>query len=164
MITRVAPQQIDRTLTCYRVGDPNGEFPIYSSAGAALYSGRWHVVETPVIYASEHYSTAMLETLANTGGELPPNQHFVTITIPRGTTFEVVTKDHLRGWDTTYSRVSRNFGARWVREARSAILLVPSYVARIERNVVINAAHPGSLGIETSLPEPVWWDERLFGS
>ena len=54
---------------------PNGEFPIYSSGGAARYPGRWHVVETPVIYASEHYSTAMLDMLASSG-ELPPNQGF----------------------------------------------------------------------------------------
>ena len=53
--------------------------------------------------------------------------------------------------------------AQWVKEARSAILLVPSYVARIERNVIINTAHAEAAGIETSLPEPVWWDERLFG-
>ena len=46
---------------------------------------------------------------------------------------------------------------------RSAILLVPSYVARVERNVVINSAHADAAGIETSLAEPVWWDERLFG-
>ncbi|MEA2937490.1 MAG: hypothetical protein QOC56_994 [Alphaproteobacteria bacterium] len=105
----------------------------------------------------------MLELLANALGKLPPNQHYISITVPKGTTFEVVTKDHLPGWDTLGPNVSREFGAQWAREERSAILLVPSYVARIERNVVINPAHADSAGIETSLPEPVWWDERLFG-
>ena len=33
-------------------------------------------------------------------------------------------------------------------EARSAILLVPSYVARIERNVVINPAHVDAAGVD----------------
>jgi RES domain-containing protein len=155
------PRRLDRTLVCYRIGDPNSEFPIYSSAGAARYPGRWHIIETPVIYASEHYSTAMLEMLSNSN-ELPPNQDFITITVPRETSFEVVTKDTLPGWDALDPTVSRNFGAEWVRAARSAILLVPSYVARIERNVIINPAHPDATAIETSLPEPVWWDERLF--
>src|SRR5205807_2177763 len=104
----------------------------------------------------------MLEILANAAGELPPNQHFVTITISRGTTFEVVTKDSLPGWDALHPEVSREFGAQWVKAVRSAILFVPSYVARVERNVVINPAHPDAAAIETSLPEPVWWDERLF--
>jgi RES domain-containing protein len=109
-----------------------------------------------VIYASEHYSTAMLEVLANGHGKTPPNQHYIMITVPRGTSYEIVTKDRLSGWDTLDPEASRAFGARWVTERRSAILLVPSYVARIERNVVINPAHADAAGIETSLPEPVW--------
>jgi RES domain-containing protein len=104
----------------------------------------------------------MLEKLAAGGGRLPPNQHYVTITIPKGTSYEVVTKDHLPGWDSPDPSVSRDFGATWVRERRSAILLVPSFVARLERNVVINPNHAQARGIEVSLAEPVWWDKRLF--
>jgi RES domain-containing protein len=161
---RFAPQQLDRTLVCYRIGDPRGEFPTYDARGSRLLPGRWNGADTPVIYACEHYSTAMLEKLARGSGSLPPNQHFISITIPKGTSYEVVSKDHLPGWDAADATVARNFGARWVTEARSAILLVPSYVARLERNVVINPAHPDATTIEASLPEPVWWDERLFRS
>jgi len=157
-----APQRLDRTLFCYRIGDPAGEFPLYDARGSLRYPGRWNDSDTPVIYASEHYSTAMLEKLAHGNGRLPPNQHYVAITIPRGTTYELVTKDHLPGWDTLEPSVSREFGSIWVKEERSAILLVPSYVARIERNVIINPAHGDAGGIEAGLPEPVWWDRRLF--
>jgi RES domain-containing protein len=157
------PQRLDRTLVCFRIGDPQGEFPIWDARGSALSPGRWNTAAAPVIYAGEHYSTAMLEKLARGRGQMPPNQHYISITVPKGTTFEVVTKDHLPGWDTLGPNVSREFGAQWARDERSAILLVPSYVARIERNVVINPAHADAAGIETSLPEPVWWDERLFG-
>jgi len=103
----------------------------------------------------------MLEMLANSG-QLPPKQHFITITIPKGTTFEVVTKDSLPGWDAFEPTASRQFGTQWMRDGRSAVLLVPSYVARLERNVLINPGHPDAIAIETSLPEPVWWDRRLF--
>lgn len=156
------PQRLDRTLSCYRIGDPSGELPIYDAGGSVRYPGRWNDTETPVIYASAHYSTAMLEKLAHGNGRLPPNQHYVAITIPKGTSYEVVTKDHLPGWDTPEPSVSREFGLMWVKEVRSAILLVPSYVARLERNVVINPAHDDTAAIETALPEPVWWDRRLF--
>ena len=104
----------------------------------------------------------MLEKLANGRGILPPNQHFIIITVPKGTSYEIVSKDRLPGWDLFEPKTSMDFGVRWVTEARSAILLVPSYVARIERNVIVNPAHPDAAAIETSLPEPVWWDERLF--
>jgi RES domain-containing protein len=155
-------QRLDRALVCYRIGDPNGEYPIYDARGSTLFPGRWNGTDKPVIYACEHYSTAMLEKLAHGNGRLPANQHFITITIARGTSYEIVTKDHLPGWDSPEPTVSRDFGARWANEMRSAILLVPSYVARLERNVVINPQHAEAPTIATSLPEPVWWDERLF--
>lgn len=157
------PQILDRVLTCYRIGDPDGAFPIYDARGSALYPGRWNTPDTPVIYAAEHYSTAMLEKLTAGSGSIPPNQHYIEITLPPGLTYEIVTKDHLSGWDTPDPSVSRIFGAKWVREGRSAILLVPSYVARLDRNVVINPAHHDAKKIETSLAEPVWWDARLYG-
>jgi RES domain-containing protein len=159
----VKPQRLDRTFVCYRIGDPDGEFPIYDAAGSALYPGRWNTKDTPVIYAAESYSGAMLEKLATGNGRLPPNQHYVAITIARGVSYEIVTKDHLPGWDSFEPSVSRDFGARWVKKGRSAILLVPSFVARIERNVVIDARHADAASIEIDLPQPVWWDSRLFG-
>ena len=155
-------QILDRTLTCYRIGDPDGEFPIYDATGSRLFPGRWNLADTPVIYAAENYSTAMLEKLVSGNGKIPPNQHSITITIPRGTSYEVVTKDLLPGWDTLDPTASQDFGAAWVREARSAVLLVPSYVARQERNVIINPSHLEARAIEVSLAEPVWWDARLF--
>ena len=155
-------QILDRTLTCYRIGDPDGEFPIYDATGSRLYPGRWNLADTPVIYASENYSTAMLEKLASGNGKIPPNQHAITITVPRGASYEVLTRDQLPGWDLLDPTVSQEFGAAWVRERRSVILLVPSYVARRERNVVINPVHPEARTIEVSLHEPVWWDARLF--
>jgi RES domain-containing protein len=161
---RFAPQRLDRTLVCYRIGDPRGEFPIYDARGSVIAPGRWNDGESPVIYASEHYSNAMLEKLARGIGRLPPNQHFIAITVPRSVSYEVCSKDRLPGWDTPLPLASREFGKKWVQEMRSAILLVPSYVARVERNVIINPAHPEAHAIETTLPEPVWWDERLFQS
>jgi RES domain-containing protein len=105
----------------------------------------------------------MLEKLVHGNGHLPPNQHFVTIIIPTGISYEMVTKDSLPGWDTKEPSKSRNFGEAWIREKRSVILITPCYVARIERNIVINPLHPEFDKIEHSLPEPVWWDDRLFG-
>lgn len=158
-------QILDRTLSAYRIGDPDGEFPIFDATGSRMFPGRWNAPETPLIYASEHYSTAMLEKLVHAAiGKLPPNQHFIRITIPRSLTYEVVTPDTLPGWDNRSMAVSRAFGATWARENRSAILLVPSIVARMERNILINPQHSSFGDIETSLHEPVFWDERLFPS
>lgn len=44
---------------------------------------------SPIIYTSEHYSTAMLEKLVHASSVLPPNQHHIRITIPNGTSYEI---------------------------------------------------------------------------
>jgi len=158
----VTAQRLDRTLTVFRIGDPHGDFPIFDAAGSYYAPGRWNDADTPVIYAGEHYSTAMLEKLVHAQGLLPPNQHYIAITLPVGLSYEIVTKDHLPGWDNEDQVIPKHYGRQWVLERRSAVLFVPSFVARIERNIVINPAHPESARIEHSLAQPIWWDQRLF--
>jgi RES domain-containing protein len=106
----------------------------------------------------------MLERLVHGNGHLPVNQHYVAINIPTSTSYEEITSDLLIGWNTPEPTISRDFGATWVRERRSALLLVPSFVVRLERNVVINPAHPDTARIAVGVPQPVWWDRRLFNS
>jgi RES domain-containing protein len=153
----------DRVLTCYRIGDPDGEYPIYDHEGARLYPGRWNTPASPVIYTSEHYSTAMLEKLVHSSAVLPPNQHYIWITIPNGTSYEVFQPEKYPGWDGPNETICRRFGEEWYESARSALLIVPSLPARVERNILINRDHIDADGITHALPEPVWWDDRLFG-
>jgi RES domain-containing protein len=116
-----------------------------------------------MIYASAHYSTALLEKLVHGSGRLPPNQHYITVTIPRGLTYEMFAPASLPGWDGMPAVASKAFGEKWCVEKRSLILIVPSVVARLDRNILINSAHPEFSHITTSLHEPVFWDRRLFG-
>ena len=153
----------DRVLTAFRIGDPEGAHPIYGSEGARLYPGRWNTPASPMIYASEHYSTAMLEKLVHANSVLPPNQHFVRITVPNDTSYEIFQTAAWPGWDGRDEGVCKRFGEAWYAEARTALLLVPSIPARLERNILINPDHPEAAAIVHDLPEPVWWDERLYG-
>ena len=157
-------QTLDRTLEAWRIGDPDGRYPIYDATGSTIAPGRWNDRAMPVIYAAEHYATALLEKLVHGSGRLPPNQHAVRITIPTGVSYEVVTKDTLPGWAAEPAHKSAVYGVAWVRKRRSAVLIVPSVVAREERNVVINPAHPDAAQIGHSLHEPVYWDRRLFST
>ena len=146
-------QVLDRVLTCYRIGDPDGRYPIFDATGSTI---------EPMIYASANYSTAMLEKLVHGSGQLPPNQHYIEITIPNGISYEMVTPDVLPGWEDTTFAASRPYGAQWQTEKRSAVLIVPSVVARMEQNILINPEHPDFRRIEHGLHQPVWWDRRLF--
>ena len=153
----------DRVLFSFRIGDPHGAHPIYDSEGARLYPGRWNTPASPVIYTSEHYSTAMLEKLVHANGVLPPNQHYIRITIPNGVSYEIFQPAAHPGWDGKGELICKTFGNAWYEEKRTVLLLAPSIPARLERNILINPLHAEAAGITYELPEPVWWDERLYG-
>jgi RES domain-containing protein len=160
----VTAQTLDRTLSSFRIGNPAGTYPIFDATGSTIAPGRWNTPGSPIIYTSEHYSTALLEKLVHGSGRLPPNQHYIEITISRGLSYEVFSQPSLPGWDTMPATVSKGFGETWCLERRSVILLVPSVVARLDCNVLINPAHPEFSRIQTSLHQPVYWDRRLFGA
>jgi len=159
----VTVQRTDRVLTCFRIGDPDGAYPIYDTEGTRLFPGRWNTETSPLIYTSEHYSTAMLEKLVHANSVLPPNQHYIRITIPNGISYEVFQPPQHPGWDAKNEAICKTFGETWYRGRRSALLLVPSIPARLERNILINPLHPDAAPITHDLSEPVWWDERLYG-
>jgi RES domain-containing protein len=117
-----------------------------------------------VLYTSEHYSTALLEKLVHSNGLLPPNQHFIEITIPNGTTYEVLDQAALPDWAEPLAASSRAFGEAWQQTMRSLLLIVPSIVARQDRNFLFNPHHPQFHALQHSIHQPVWWDRRLFAS
>ncbi len=155
-------QTLDRVLTSYRIGDPRGAYPIFDATGSTLYPGRWNTPASPMIYTSEHYSTAMLEKLVHGSGQLPPDQHYIPITIPNGISYEVLDAAALPDWYLESCATSKPFGQMWQQQKRSLLLIVPSVVARIEKNFLINPEHPHFRHLTTGLHQPVWWDRRLF--
>ncbi|MFI4985904.1 MAG: RES family NAD+ phosphorylase [Alphaproteobacteria bacterium] len=145
----------------HRIGD--SRFPLFSAAGSLGRPGRWHSGRLPVIYAAASFAGAMLERLAQVGTDaLPLFTASIIIRIPRGVAIEIALETDVPGWDAPDKRASRAFGERWLRERRTAVLTVPSVVARLERNLLINPAHPDFEAITATEPVPVIWDARLF--
>ncbi len=157
-------QTLTNVLKSYRIGDPAGQYQIFDSNGSKLFPGRWNTVASPMIYTSEHYSTAMLEKLVRGNGHMPPNQHWIEITIPNGISYETFSEAHHPGWDSRDPAVSQPYGAAWQQSRRSLLLIVPSVVARMEHNFLINDSHPEFKFLTASLHKPIWWDNRLFPS
>jgi RES domain-containing protein len=130
-----------------------------------LVGGRWNSPGTGVIYASRTFAGAMLGCLAHAGiGRVPKTHVAIEITIPVSLALERHNEDSLpAGWDHRDLRVARAFGDEWIRARRTAVLVVPSVVARREVNVLLNPRHPAFIEIVAGPPEPVIWDARLFG-
>jgi len=146
----------------FRIGDER--HAIWDGTGAALVGGRWSSPGRPVIYGSLSYACAMLEILAHASiGRIPTTQRFAQVDVPRGVSVERCGADALpTGWDADGSSAARAFGDRWLGEGRSAILVVPSVVAALEWNALVNPLHPDAASLRPSTPQPVLWDRRLF--
>ncbi len=151
-----------QALTAYRIAD--ARHPIFDGTGASLIGGRWNSPGRPVIYAAASYAGAMLERLVHAGtGAIPKNQKVVVISIAARVARERWSLQALPlGWDREDAIASRAFGDAWLSAKRSAVLIVPSVIAKYENNVVINPAHPDFRWIRASAPEAVVWDVRLF--
>lgn len=148
----------------FRIAD--ARHPIWDGSGAALVGGRWNTPGRAVIHASPSYACAMLEILAHAGiGRVPRHHRYVIAEGPDEISVERWDAASLpAGWDAEDSVTARNFGDCWLAEARSAVLIVPSVVARFESNALVNPAHRHAGLLRVSEPEVVIWDHRLFGS
>lgn len=129
-----------------------------------LVGGRWNSPGKPVIYGAITYAGAMLEVLVHARiGKLPMSHLSIVAEVPAGVSIEIMTLQAMEpGWDAQESRVARAIGDLWLREQRSAILLVPSIVTRDDGNVLVNPMHPDASKIHLSAPQAVAWDQRLF--
>ena len=163
--SRAAPTKQARSQAwqAWRIAD--GRFDPVSPIGASLVGGRWNSPGLGVVYASRSYAGAMLECLAHAGiGRVPRTHVAIEIAIAGAVSVERHDESSLPvGWDHANLRVARAFGDAWIRERRTAVLVVPSVVARREGNVLLNPQHPDFKKIVAGSPEPVVWDARLFG-
>jgi RES domain-containing protein len=146
----------------FRIGDERHS--LWNGTGAALVGGRWNSPGRQVIYGSLSYACAMLEILAHANiGRIPLTHRFVIADVPDDMLVERHDASSLpSGWDTESSSTARYFGDQWLKEVRSAVLLVPSVVASFEWNALVNPVHPDAGRLSLSAAEKVVWDRRLF--
>lgn len=153
----------DRELTAYRIG--SRAHPLLDGGGAAATDdARWNSRGRFVIYAAEHYATALLEKLAQLNGLVVPRTLvLVEIRVPGGVSVEEIAEGALPGWDADDKAASQRFGDRWYDEQRSLVLLVPSLAAPgLERNVLLNQRHPEFAQVAATPPQVVRCHPRLM--
>lgn len=125
--------------------------------GARQYGGRWNSPGRPVVYAAAEAALTVLEVRVHL--DLP---------------LELLPDDYLMlGIDTGDLQPEsgpvlsdpddcRDFGDRWLSEARSALLAVPSVIVPESRNVLINPRHPDSAAVGIARRRAWRFDPRLF--
>lgn len=118
--------------------------------------GGWSTPGRAMAYLSEHPALAMLEARVN-------------LDIPH----EEMAHDHLLLRVHLPSHSLEELGAMpddpvahgeaWLREGRSAMLLVPSIVVQEGRNLLLNPEHPVGREARVITATPFRFDKRLWG-
>jgi RES domain-containing protein len=128
---------------------------VFDTTGAFLFSGRWHLAGIRVVYAAEHASLAVLETVIHAGRRAVPNKAITEIHIPEDISVE----------SSEWLEIgqSQKFGSDWVRSGGTAVLRVPSKaVNQMESNFLINPAHSDFDRIGTGRSMDFAFDTRFF--
>lgn len=135
----------------------------FDGEGAWLFGGRWNSPGTRMIYTSATLSLAALESLVH----LSPPVLFKYAAIP--VEFDEALIETLpvsalpADWTVEPpSPSTKIIGDRWVKEARSAVLEVPSVIINAEPNYLLNPAHRDFKKVRSGKPVPFAFDSRLL--
>ncbi|TVR84807.1 MAG: RES domain-containing protein [Saprospirales bacterium] len=113
-----------------------------TGTGAAMYGGRWNKKGTPVLYTGESKEIALLETIVHTPPMIVPQLDIVTLEIPDDS-IETIEADMLPSNWSTYPAptVLSEIGEKWVIQAETVALRVPSCIIHSACNVILNCRH-----------------------
>lgn len=133
----------------------------FDGEGARLYGGRWNSAGTCMVYASGTKALAALECLVH----INPPVFFRYVAIP--IEFDDALVERADGLPANWtehppSATTQRLGDLWARQARSAVLEIPSVIVPAEPNYLLNPAHPHFNKIAIGPPEPFSFDPRLL--
>jgi RES domain-containing protein len=150
-------------LTAWRLCMAKYAATAFSGEGAKRHGGRWSPAGWPVVYLAESRALAALEVLANVDDSARlRHQDWVYIPILANESALEKPARVPESWRKfPHAAETQQFGAAWLREARSAVLRVPSAIVPGEFNYLLNPAHPGFAQMKIGQPEPFSFDPRL---
>lgn len=150
-------------ITAWRLCKLKRAAEAFEGRGAEKTPGRWNAPGTRAVYTAENRSLAALEVLANAEDKaLLSAVSWVIIPVQINPGLVHVPRKFPDDWRKVPSPEStREFGADWIREIRSAVLRVPSAVTLGEFNFILNPLHPDFEKLVIGPPENFSFDARL---
>ena len=132
--------------------------------GAKMYGGRWNSKGVPVIYTSNCLSTAMLEKLIHIEADICPPMKLITYELPDNVSVKRYNiKDLKKIWNVSpHDEYTQLIGDRFVNENKYLILDVPSAIAPLDRNIILNPNHREIKEISIFKIEDFTFDPRFF--
>lgn len=135
----------------------------FSGEGARLYGGRWNSPGRRVVYLSATLSLAALETLVHADPRAFQRDYVAfRLQLSERQVRALPEAELSPGWrERPLSPGARAVGDAWLQELASLGLWVPSVVIPLERNLLVNPAHPDWEDARISEPIPFRFDARL---
>src|SRR5438105_3137360 len=110
----------------------------FSGEGAAKHGGRWNSRGVAVVYTSATRSLAALESLVHLNPPVAFKYIAVRIEFENALIEKIPISSLPANWRAEPpSRFSQDVGDLWVREARSAVLELPSVIIAEESNYLL---------------------------
>jgi RES domain-containing protein len=114
-----------------------------SGTGAALFGGRWNKKGSPVLYTGENKEIALLETIVNTPPFIIPELDILILEIPDDSITTIKISQLPENWSVYPApSVLSEIGEKWIKEAGTIALKVPSCIVHTSHNLILNCRHP----------------------
>lgn len=127
-------------------------------------AARWNPNDIEMIYTAGSRSLACLENVVHRN-QLGLNNSFqvMTIQIPDDLTILTISLKKLpEDWAQFHNmNLTQGIGQDWIKNAKSAVLKVPSSIIPAEHNYLINPHHPDFKLIKLLQSEPFIFDQRI---
>lgn len=149
--------------TAWRIVKSAQAATAFDGEGARLHGGRWNSPGTPMVYTSHTQSLAALELLIHlqashlllSYSSIPANFDSALV--------QLLDRANLPAdWRSSPAPPPlQEIGDRWVAEARSVVLQVPSTIVPSEPNFLFNPGHPDFDQVAIGSPTAFEFDPRL---
>ena len=141
--------------------------PDLTGAGAERSSGRWHTAAPGrrIVYLAEHPAVALLENLANLGGDpsfFPDHFQLARIVVPADLRAAEPRSEELARVERENPAATQGIGDEWLAAGTRALLRVPSVPSPESWNYLLNPLHPDAGGLRVEWVKRIAYDKRLF--
>ncbi len=134
-----------------------------SGNGAAIFGARWNSIGKRMLYASQHISLSILESLVHFKREqIPPNLYLLYISLPTNIEISTISLQKMKNKWSNHIDYTQWIGDSFIENNQSLVLQVPSAVVPEECNFLLNPLHKDYKKISIQKSELLQLDERLM--
>lgn len=153
-------------MRAFRIVKAKHEDTCLEGRGARDYGGRWNSKGRAVVYTGSNIALCTLEMLVHIHdiGLLQSAYRVVELDVPDELVGALDPALLPADWALPENLECKRIGDDWLASGESAAFLVPSAVVPMERNMLLNPAHPGFGEIESLGVHSFSFDPRLMAA